>query len=424
MADYSQRIVDAELDELFTQLPALLLDGAKHVGKTSTALQRVTTVRRLDEPGQRALAEASPDEAVRGTGAVLLDEWQRVPEVWDAVKRRVDADPRAGQLLLTGSAPPGNVRIHSGAGRIHTVRMRPRTLPERGATEPTVSLARLLTEGGSAVTGSTGWGLGNYVDAILDSGFPGLGSLQGRALRSWQDGYLERIVERDLEEAGLAVRRPATVRAWMRAYAAATATATSWEKIRDAASAGADNKPAKTTSLTYVEALGSLRILEEQEAWIPGTNHLKRLTMGPKHHLVDPALAARLVGVGRDDLLAGKAGAVELPREGTFLGALFESLAVLSLRVFAQAAESRVSHLRVEDGRHEIDAIVEGPDGRVLAVEVKLAATVNDRDVRHLNWLREQLGDRVVDVLVVSAGPHAYRRRDGVAVVPLALLGV
>jgi predicted AAA+ superfamily ATPase len=209
----------------------------------------------------------------------------------------------------------------------------------------------------------------------------------------------------------------------MRAYAAATATSTSWEKIRLAANPGTDAKPAKTTVLPYVDVLTRLRVLDILEAWTPGRNHLRRMGQAPKHHLLDPALAARLVGVSRADLLTGAAGTVELPRDGTFLGALFESLCALSVRVFAQTHEATVAHLRQQDGRHEIDLIVERDDGRVVAFEVKLAAAVDERDVRHLLWLRNQIGDQLLESVVITTGDRAYRRADGIAVVPLALLG-
>jgi predicted AAA+ superfamily ATPase len=423
VSGYVRRVVDEELDALLPHLPAVLLDGPKGVGKTATALQRARTVRRLDDPAQLAVVEASAEAALTGDAPVLLDEWQRAPAVWDAVKRAVDADASGGRFLLTGSATFGDVQTHSGAGRIKSLRMRPLTIPERGATEPTVSLRALLSGAADDVQGICPLDLGDYVDLILASGFPGMQHLSGRALRAQLDGYLDRIVDRDLDEAGLRVRRPATVRAWLRAYAAATATATSWEKVRDAATAGVADKPAKTTTLPYVDALTALRILDEIEAWAPGANHLKRLTQGSKHHLTDPALAARLLGVGRNDLLAGRSGPVGIPRDGTFLGALFESLAALSVRVFAQTAEAAVAHLRTRDSVREVDLIAERDDGLVLAIEVKLARTVDANDVKHLLWLRDIIGDQLIDAVVLTTGPQAYRRPDGVAVVPLGLLG-
>lgn len=172
----------------------------------------------------------------------------------------------------------------------------------------------------------------------------------------------------------------------------------------------------------YVDSLAELRILDELPAWEPGHGHLTRLGRAPKHYLAEPALAARLLGLGDNQLLAGGAGRVAVPRGGTLLGGLFESLAALSVRVFAQAAHAQVWHLRDRDG-HEVDLIVERDDGRVLAIEVKLGGVVDDRDLRHLRWLRDRIGDQMLGGVVLNTGPGAYRRPDGFAVVPLALLG-
>ena len=146
---YVRRVVDIELDELFPQLPAIVLDGPKGVGKTATALQRATTTWRLDDPIQREALDADPSLLAFGDRPVLVDEWQRLPQTWDAVRRAVDDDPSGGRFLLTGSAPVRET--HSGAGRITTFRMRPLTLSERGATDPTVSFRDLL-DGRSAST--------------------------------------------------------------------------------------------------------------------------------------------------------------------------------------------------------------------------------------------------------------------------------
>jgi len=174
--------------------------------------------------------------------------------------------------------------------------------------------------------------------------------------------------------------------------------------------------------IAYREALERLWLLDPLAAWMPTRSHLNRLAGAPKHFLVDPALSARLAGVDSGALLRGE-GPKLLPRDGTYLGALFESLALLCVRVYAQAAEARVSHFRTKAGEREIDMIVERGDGRVLPVEVKLSQTVDDSDVRHLRWLRDQQGSDVVDAMVLTTGPAAYRRTDGIAVVPLSLLG-
>jgi uncharacterized protein len=164
-------------------------------------------------------------------------------------------------------------------------------------------------------------------------------------------------------------------------------------------------------------------MLDEVPAWIPSNNRLNELGQAPKHQLADPALAAQLLGVQASTLLSGQSTGPEVPRDGTLLGALFESLATLSVRVYASYGEARVKHLRTARGRQEIDLIVERADGGVLAVEVKLARSIRDDDIKHLRWLSEKLGDQVVDQVVLTTGSEAYRRTDGIAVVPLALLG-
>lgn len=419
---YRRRIVDDELDELLGGLPAVAIEGPRAVGKTATALQRAKTVYRLDDEAQRTIARADPALLVEGIPPVLIDEWQRLPESFDRVRRAVDAGAPAGSFLLTGSASPKDPPTHSGAGRIVRVRLRPMTLTERGIDTPSVSLRHLLAGNRAAVTGRTQVKLDRYVDEILRSGLPGLRSLSGRLLRVQIDGYLSGIVDRDFEEAGQTVRRPQTLRRWMTAYAAATASVASYEKIRDAAAGDMGVKPAKTTVQIYRDVLERLFILDPVPAWLPTANRFAHLASPPKHHLADPALAARLLQADASALLRGRSPGPGPLREGTLLGSLFESLVTQSVRTYAQAAEAQVSHLRTHRGDHEIDIIIEHGGG-VLAMEVKLAQVPEERDLRHLHWLEAEIGDRLLDSVVVTTGPAAYRRPDGIAVVPAALFG-
>ena len=421
-AEYRPRIVDDELDELLPGLPALAIEGPKAVGKTVTAARRATTVYRLDQGSQRSIIEADTSQVVEGEPPILIDEWQRVPEVFDRVRRAVDDGAAGGSFLLTGSATPTDLPTHSGAGRIVRVRMRPMTLAERGVGTPTVALSTLLEGERPRVEGRAEIDLKGYVEEILRSGFPGMRDGSMRSVRAQLDGYLDRIVDREFEELGRKIRRPDTLKRWMAAYAAATATTTSFEKIRDAATSDEVDKPSRPTVLSYRDILEQLWILDPVHAWLPTFNRLARLSLPSKHHLADPALAARLLGVDADILLKGGSTSPWIPRDGTLLGALFESLVTLSVRVYAQRIEARLHHLRTRGGEHEVDLIVERGQS-VVAIEVKLGAEVDDRDVRHLTWLREQLGDDLVDAVVVTTGREAYRRRDGIAVVPAALLG-
>lgn len=419
---YRNRILDGELDELLAGLPAVSIEGPKAVGKTETAMRRAATVYRLDDEDELAIARADTTLLMRGATPILIDEWQQLPQSLDRVRRAVDDGAGPGSFLLTGSAAPTRAPAHSGAGRIVRVRMRPMTLVERGIAEPTVSVAALLEGARPMLSGRTEVRLHDYAQEILSSGFPAIRTLAPRLRRAQLDGYLEHMVERDFEELGHAVRRPASLMRWMRAYAAATATTASYEKIRDAASAGVADKPAKTTTLSYRDVLERLWILDPLPAWLPSSNHLARLSAGPKHHLADPALAARLLGADADSLLRGGGSHPSLPRDGTLLGALFESLVTLCVRVYAQAAEAHTAHLRAWRGEHEVDLIVER-GARVLALEVKLGGVPDDSDVRHLLWLRRQLGEALADAVVITTGGAAYRRSDGIAVVPAALLG-
>ena len=420
---YRRRILDDELDVLVGGLPAVSIEGAKAVGKTATATERATTVFSLDDPAIVEIVRGDPSRLVTTAGTTLIDEWQRFPESWDLVRRAVDKHRGPGRFLLTGSATPRAGGTHSGAGRIVSVRMRPMTMPERGLDDPTVSLALLLAGGKPALRGSTRVGLADYAHAIVHGGFPGMQASEARAHRAELGAYVDRIVDRDVPEAGLAIRNPRLLRRWLAAHAAATGTTASYETLRNAATPGQADKPARSTTTPYQDALERIWVSEPLPGWLPSRYHLTRLTLAPKHHLVDPALAVAVTGLDLDGLLEGRAPEEPIPRDGTFLGALFESLVTSGVRVFAQAAEARVHHLRTKGGEREVDLIVTGPDQAVVAIEVKLARTVEERDLRHLRWLSDTMGPALTDALVVTTGPEAYRRTDGIGVVPAALLG-
>lgn len=394
---------------------AIAVDGPKGVGKTATAERRAAAAWYLDDPRDLDRVAADPDFSNAPPGTLLVDEWQRVPELWDIVRRKVDRGAAASRYLLTGSATPSpTADTHSGAGRILSLRMRPMALDERGGVSPTVSVQSLLDGTAGRIQGTTTMAALDYFEQIESSGFPGLRGLTPRLKRAHLDSYVQRVIDRDLPDLGFAVRRPETLRRWLVAYAAASSTPTAYSKILDATTAGDGSQPAKTTTITYRDHLTALWLLDPVPGWTPSRSPLSRLQTTPKHQLADPALAARLLGLTARSLTT---------RNGsTMAGPLFESLATLTVRVAAQVAAARVGHLRTQDGGREIDLILEDDEGRIVGFEVKLAHRVTDHDVRHLLWLREQRPDDVVDLVVITAGQHAYRRSDGVAVIPLALL--
>lgn len=420
---YVPRIVDPPLERLLSVLPAVALEGPKAIGKTATATRLSRTAIRLDVPEERELVAADQAIVDRGARPILIDEWQRFAPIWDYVRRRVDHGAQAGSYLLTGSAAPANAAVHSGAGRIVSIRMRPMSLAERLQPSAPVSLGAMLAGGRPRVDSEGGLHLGGYVEEILASGFPGIRRLPSDARRIQLDGYLDAVVRRDFPELGLRVRRPETLYAWLTAYAAATSSTASYNAILDAATPGVGEKPAQTTTIAYRDALAQLWLLDPVPGWLPTRSHIGKAAQAPKHHLADPALAAHLLNLDADALLSGRPVDAPAPRGGAVLGALFESLVTLSVQTYAQSSDARVRHLRTRDGRHEVDLIVERRDQRVVALEVKLSATVPDDAVRHLTWLRERIGDDLLDAAVITTGDRAYRRADGIAVIPAALLG-
>lgn len=414
--EYLPRSVDVILDELMPHAPAIAIDGPKGVGKTDTAQRRADTTWYLDQPSFQALAQSDFSLSSIPLGTVLIDEWQHYPPIWDAVRRQVDAGAPAGRFLLTGSATPADPSgTHSGAGRILSVRMRPMALYERGLTTPTISLKALLAGTQGDITGQTAFALNDYANAIVNSGFPATLSQPPRLRRAFLRSYIQRVIDRDMADQGYPIRHPETLYRWLQAYAAASSTITSYSKLLDATSSTDGVQPAKTTTIAYRDHLTQLWLLDPVPGWVPFGSPLKQLQSAPKHQLADPALAASLLGLSATALTT---------QDGAHLvGPLFESLATLTVRVGAEAAEATVSHLRLNSGRREIDLIVQDYEHNIVAIEVKLSAAPTDRDVRHLKWLREQIPDRVVDLVVLTAGNRAYRRSDGIAVIPLAMLG-
>lgn len=418
--------MDATLDRFVRSFAAIAIEGAKGVGKTATARQRAATEFKLDEPEALAIVQADHDRVLAADPPVLVDEWQLQPPIWDAIRNADDRGAAPGSYLLTGSADPRDAAVHTGAGRIVRLRMRPLSLAERLDAPPAVSLAALLDGDRPGLDGETDFDLEGYVDEILLGGFPGLRRYEGAAHRAQITSYLDLIVEKDFPQLGQRVRNPEALRRWMTAYAAATSGTASFETIRRATSSNVGDELARSTVIPYRDALRRLYVVDPVPAWRPAGSPLKELGDAEKHQLVDPALAARLVRATKGRLLDGTSSGPAMPRDGTQLGALFEALVTLSVRAYVtsnEAAEPDVRHFRTHRGDREVDLIVEREDGDILAIEVKLKAVPDDGDVAHLNWLANRLGDRVIDRVIVTTGRAAYRRPDGVAVVPAALLG-
>ena len=207
---YTPRLIDQFLGQKIKGLPAIAIDGAKGVGKTSSAKRLASTVIRLDIASEREAVEATPELIMVKEPPILMDEWQRLPEVWDCIRRSVDDNNSPGRFLLTGSAHPIRANIHSGAGRIVRMRMRPLSLEERQLDTPIVRISELL-QGNNALKklpASTKVSTYDYLQEILTSGFPGIRNLNYEYAIDQLDGYINNIVDYEFSEQGLMVRRP------------------------------------------------------------------------------------------------------------------------------------------------------------------------------------------------------------------------
>ena len=435
MTTYRPRLMDQRLEELLRSVPAVSVEGARAVGKTRTARAHGTTFIAVDDPDERAQLAAIGSRFTTLPSPLVIDEWQRMPELWDRVRRAVDDDPSPGRFLLTGSSTPSQAPTHTGAGRIITLRMRPFSLAERAIETPTVSVGRLLgsglgTQDLSALTpieGYTSVTIDQYVDEICRSGFPAIREQPPLGRKAQLDGYIEQTLRHDLPEATGGRRRSRTVREWLTAYASAVATTASFSSIAELATRPLSTDMGLATARSYRDHLSGMWLLDPVPGWSPSENEFSRNNLTDKHQLCDPALAARLLGYGPSEVLGVGHPILTSPR-GTprrprVLGSLFESLVIQSLQVYAEFHNARVFHLRTKGGLQEIDIILEGADRRVVAFEIKARATPKPDDTKHLRWLRKKIGPRLAEAVLVTTGHLAYRDEDGIAVVPAALLG-
>ncbi|MDR1043038.1 MAG: DUF4143 domain-containing protein [Clostridiales Family XIII bacterium] len=425
------RPIEAYITNLLQEFPAIAIEGLKGVGKTVSAKRISETAFELDTIRDKELVGNNIDVLSLSKPPVLIDEWQRLPAVWDYVRRRVDDTGTPGSYLLTGSIANSDMNIHSGAGRILKQRMYPLSLAERAIESPTVSLSGLLSQEKPftlPISGVTAVSYNDYMNEIVASGLPGVRRYDKTKRRLMLGTYLDYLLSHEFKQQGVNIRQPLTLLRWLRAYAAAISTDTGYSEILDASTAGEREKPSAKTTISYREALGNLWLLDELPMWIQGEDYFARLKRTPKHYLADPAIAAYLLDYGYDELtMPSVSGSTPKTRfdekYGSITGRLFESLMHLSLNVYASINGARLAYLKTRNADREIDFIVQR-ESKIVAVEVKMTQVVDEKDVKNLLWLNANLGGNLTDAAIVTTGPVAYRMPCGIAVVPAALLGI
>jgi predicted AAA+ superfamily ATPase len=410
--DYRARMVDPLLDELLSQISAVMVTGPRACGKTTMAARRVATVVQLNADAQAAAFLADPDVALRGlVEPVLLDEWQEVPGVFGAARRAVDADPHPNRFYLTGSVQAlHDNEVWPGTGRFVRLPMYPMTVRERVGDAAAKAFLDKLADGDDLTIPVDTPDLRGYIELSMQSGFPTPAlQLTGRPRRLWLQSYLDDLITHDIEELedpATQRRDPERLRRYVEAYALNSAGVAEHKTIYDAAGI------AKTTAAEYEDLLTRLLVVDQMPAWT--SNRLKRLIRAPKRYLVDAALIAAALRLNAQAVI----------NDGDVLGRMLDTFVVAQLRPEAVIAESepRLFHLRTERGRHEVDVVVELGGQRVIGIEIKASAAPGVGDARHLQWLREELGDRFVRGLVLHTGPRVYELDDAITAAPMCAL--
>ena len=413
---YHPRIVDRELAERLGATGAVVVEGPRACGKTTTAQQIAASEVRLDvDDVARRLASLEPARVLIGNVPRLIDEWQLEPAIWNHVRRAVDDRRLPGQFILTGSAVPADdATRHTGAGRLTRLRMRPLSLFELGHSSGEVSLAGLL-DGERAAAGRSVIPLGDLAELICVGGWPvNLGRTTQLAMRANRD-HLDEIRRLDIANGDGKRRDPVRVGMLLRSLARKVATPAAISTLASDTGEGV-SAIKEHTAADYLRALERIMIVENQPPWPTHLRSRSVLRSKPIRHLADPSLAVAAV----------RATPARLLRDLDFLGFLFESMVVRDLRVYAQAADAEVFHYR-EKGGLEVDAIVQSNDGRWAAFEVKLGEGRVDEGARNLLRLaarvdQKRMGEPMALGVIVSSG-YGYTREDGVGVIPIGALG-
>ena len=413
---YLPRVADRELADRLSSAGAVLIEGPKACGKTATASRVARSIVRLDvDPGSRALVTAASEVLFDQEPPILFDEWQIEPTLWDLVRRQVDdRSPVKGQFILTGSSTPNDdARRHSGAGRISTLRMRPMSLYESGHSTGAVSLANLFT-GGTPAALDPGASVPQLIERIVVGGWPDLIDTSVQDAQQWLRDYLRNVVEVDVQQLGVR-RDPSNLRKLLTALGRGVGTEITVQSLaRDVG--GADSPADRDTVDAYLKALQRLMIVEDVSAWAPHMRSTTPLRKSPVRYMSDPSLGVAALGVGPQQLLSDLNAA----------GFHFEAMVVRDLRVYTQPLHGNLSHWRDNNG-HEVDVIITLEGGRWAALEVKMNPDDIDGAAASLLRFREKVdtsrvGEPTFTGIITSRSP-AYRRPDGVLVIPAATLG-
>lgn len=419
---YRPRIADMLLKRKLEGKGAVLIEGAKWCGKTTTAEQLCNSGLYMTEPGKTEqniqLSRINPGLLLRGDKPRLIDEWQVAPQIWDAVRFECDHAHQLGLFVLTGSSVPADMSkvMHSGTGRFGWLRMRPMSLWESGESTGEVTLSGLF-DNTADVTGISKINLEHLAFATCRGGWPLSVNLTGETALDQSFDYLQAVEQRDIQEADGVKRDPARVHRLMRSYARHQGSQATYATIREDMAVNEGDSLDADTIISYIKALKRIFVIEDIEAWNPNLRSKTAIRTSDTRYFTDPSIATAALGLGPADLIADLR---------TF-GLLFETLCMRDLRVYAEALTGNVYHYRDKNGL-ECDAVVHLRDGRYGLIEIKLGGEkLIEEGATTLNTLAGNIDTTKMKkpafkMVLTAAGDYAYRRDDGVDVVPVGCL--
>ena len=423
MQDYKARILDQVIDSRLRNKGAILVEGAKWCGKTTTAEQLSNSRLYMQDPAKKnqnlQLANLNPSLLLEGKTPRLIDEWQLAPKLWDAVRFEVDRRNEFKQFILTGSAVPASFDeiSHSGTGRISRLLMRPMTLLETGDSTGKVSLKKLFqNETDIAATNETDLKRISYL--ICRGGWPKiLGVSEKIALRQSID-YYDAVVNSDVSRVDDKTRNPERTKRVMHSYARNIGSQIKYEDLRKDILGNDIDSFSIETLYDYLSALKKIFVIEDSPAWNPNLRSKTAIRTTDTRYFVDPSIATACLGLGPDDLI----------NDLNTMGFLFENLCVRDLRVYAQTLDGQVYHYR-DKNNLECDAVIHLRNGSYGLIEVKLGGdNLIEEGVKTLNALEKNIDMSKMKspsfkMVLTAVGDFAYKREDGILIVPVTCLG-
>ena len=425
MKEYRERIVDKLLYDKLQGIGAVLVEGAKWCGKTTTSEHLAGSVLYMDNPKDRnanlKMAEIDPEKLLQGETPRLIDEWQIAPELWDAVRFAVDHRDEDGQFILTGSASPlsdeDTAKIyHSGAGRIARLKMRTMSLWESGESDGAISVGRIFS-GDEKMIGTNDLELSDIAWLTCRGGWPRAVCQSRRIALGRAFDYYDTVVNVDVKVPDGIERNPERTKLLLRSYARNQGSQASLSSICQDMKMNDNDTLNDRTIYGYIQALKSIYVIEDCKSWNPNLRSKTAIRTSDTRYFTDPSIAVAALGIGPKDLM----------NDLNTFGLFFETLCMRDLRVYAQALDGEVYHYRDKDGL-ECDAVMHLRNGSYGLIEIKLGGeTLIEEGAKSLKKLASKIDtDRMKEpsfmMVLTAVGKYAFKRDDGIWIVPIGCL--